>query len=158
MSLSDSKAFQAWSNRLAKSGNTQGAKEGSNESEAEPKAETSTDQTRPTEGGANSVIEASTTASTLDGKSNPSSNHRQSASTTAPHPGATKEKDYPKNIPKPPAVEDSFSPRELEQMENLLDETRGSLVVHPLRFLEAEDRANNLVFSMDWIGPFQVYC
>jgi len=140
-------AFQAWSNRLAKSGNNQGSKE-EGEPEPQPHPEASTDPSRPTEGAAES---GTANAPTSNGTG---SSHRQGASTT----GTVREKDYPKNIAKPPAGEDTFSPKELEQMEVLLDESRGTLVVHPLRFLEAEDKANNLVFSMDWIGPFQVYC
>lgn len=68
-------------------------------------------------------------------------------------PGST----APKNVPRPPAVDEGFSPRELEQMERLLEETRGTLVLHCTRFLEAEDRSDNLLFPMDKINPLNVY-
>ena len=62
-----------------------------------------------------------------------------------------------KHPPKAPNVDDGFSAKELEQMEALLEETRGTLVLHCTRFLEAEDRSDNLLFPMDKINPLNVY-
>lgn len=49
----------------------------------------------------------------------------------------------------PPPPTDVFTDRELEQMEALLEELQGNLVVHPTRFLEAEDLAGNFIFASD---------
>ncbi|KAE8233696.1 hypothetical protein CF326_g1260 [Tilletia indica] len=48
-----------------------------------------------------------------------------------------------------PAPSDTFTDRELERMEALLEELQGSLVIHPTRFLEAEDLAGNFIFASD---------
>ncbi|CEH19132.1 Phospholipase D1 [Ceraceosorus bombacis] len=62
---------------------------------------------------------------------------------------------YPRGGPKLP--DDGFSTKELEQMEALLHETRGTLVMHSTRFLEAEDLSDNFLFAMDRINPLNVY-
>ncbi|CAO1614671.1 unnamed protein product [Jaminaea pallidilutea] len=51
----------------------------------------------------------------------------------------------------------AFSDRELEQMESLLDETVGNLVVFPTRFLETEDRTRNFLFPLDVIQPMAIF-
>ncbi|KAK0555630.1 Phospholipase D1 [Tilletia horrida] len=48
-----------------------------------------------------------------------------------------------------PAATDTFTDRELERMEALLEELQGNLVLHPTRFLEAEDLAGNFIFASD---------
>ncbi|KAK0564052.1 Phospholipase D1 [Tilletia horrida] len=51
--------------------------------------------------------------------------------------------------PSAPGATDTFSDRELERMEALLEELQGNLVIHPTRFLEAEDFAGNFIFASD---------
>lgn len=46
---------------------------------------------------------------------------------------------------------------EKEEMESLLEEVRGHLVVYPTRFLESEDAANNFLFNSDRILPLLIY-
>lgn len=58
----------------------------------------------------------------------------------------------PKHAPKP---DDGFTKKELDQMEALLEETRGTLILFSTRFLEAEDRSDNLLFPMDKINPLK---
>ncbi|KIK24525.1 hypothetical protein PISMIDRAFT_645727 [Pisolithus microcarpus 441] len=63
----------------------------------------------------------------------------------------------------PPKVKSSrhstepFDRVELEEMENLLKETRGHLVIYPTRFLEGEDEANNFLFGADRLLPLPIY-
>lgn len=52
-------------------------------------------------------------------------------------------------------VDEGFSQREIEQMEKLLEETRGTLVLFSTHFLEAEDRSDNFLFPMDKINPLK---
>ncbi|KIJ64492.1 hypothetical protein HYDPIDRAFT_90375 [Hydnomerulius pinastri MD-312] len=52
---------------------------------------------------------------------------------------------------------ESSDTREWEEMENLLKETRGHLVVHPTRFLEGEDEAENFLFNADRLMPLPIY-
>jgi phospholipase D1/2 len=49
---------------------------------------------------------------------------------------------------KPSGENDAWEQWEMEEMEALLNETRGHLVVYPTRFLEAEDMANNFLFNV----------
>ncbi|KAF9242554.1 phospholipase D [Melanogaster broomeanus] len=44
-----------------------------------------------------------------------------------------------------------------EEMENLLKETRGHLVIHPTHFLEDEDDAENFLFVADKMLPLPIY-
>ncbi|KAG6337311.1 hypothetical protein ID866_1773 [Astraeus odoratus] len=45
-----------------------------------------------------------------------------------------------------------FNRRDIEEMENLLKETRGHLVIYPTRFLVGEDEADNFLFNADkWV-------
>lgn len=53
--------------------------------------------------------------------------------------------------------DDVWTDREIEEMENLLYETRGHLVLYSTRFLEAEDLANNFLFNSDKILPLPIY-
>jgi len=46
---------------------------------------------------------------------------------------------------------------EREEMEKLLNELRGHLVVYPHRFLEDEDAANNFLFNSDRYLPMNIY-
>lgn len=53
---------------------------------------------------------------------------------------------------KPSGEGEAWQPWELKEMEELLDEVRGHLVVYPTRFLEAEDLANNFLFNVSGAG------
>ncbi|KAI6132273.1 phospholipase D [Pisolithus croceorrhizus] len=50
-----------------------------------------------------------------------------------------------------------FDRAELEEMENLLKETCGHLVIYPTRFLEGEDEADNFLFNIDRFLPLSIY-
>ncbi|GAA5854566.1 hypothetical protein JCM8547_004887 [Rhodosporidiobolus lusitaniae] len=54
-------------------------------------------------------------------------------------------------------LDDSFPQEEREQMEQLLEEVTGQLVVFPTRFLEAESLGGNFLFSKDRIPPIAIY-
>ncbi|KAI1794831.1 phospholipase D [Ganoderma leucocontextum] len=62
------------------------------------------------------------------------------------HNQKEKEKEKEKRAAKGPKP---FDQSEREEMENLLREVRGHLVVYPTRFLEGEDIANNFLFASD---------
>ncbi|OXG99122.1 phospholipase D, partial [Cryptococcus neoformans A1-35-8] len=46
---------------------------------------------------------------------------------------------------------------EKEEMELLLNEVKGHLVIYPNRFLEGEDLANNFLFNSDKILPLPIF-
>ncbi|KAI0366603.1 phospholipase D [Pilatotrama ljubarskyi] len=50
-----------------------------------------------------------------------------------------------------------FDQAEREEMEHLLQELRGHLVLYPTRFLEGEDLANNFLFPSDRLMPLPIY-
>ncbi|TFY80125.1 hypothetical protein EWM64_g3885 [Hericium alpestre] len=50
-----------------------------------------------------------------------------------------------------------FTKQEREEMEALLQEVCGHLVVYPTRFLEGEDIANNFLFNADRMMPLPIY-
>ncbi|GAA5906624.1 hypothetical protein JCM6882_008077 [Rhodosporidiobolus microsporus] len=54
-------------------------------------------------------------------------------------------------------LDESFPKEEREQMEQLLEEVTGQLVVFPTRFLEAESAGGNFLFSKDRIPPMAIY-
>ncbi|EPQ28717.1 uncharacterized protein PFL1_03521 [Pseudozyma flocculosa PF-1] len=85
--------------------------------------------------------------------------HGQQASQAGGRTSQPKPPQQPQQQPVPPssASQPGFSDGELEQMEALLMETRGTLVMHPTRFLEAEDMSNNFLFAMDRINPLLIY-
>ncbi|KAK8858386.1 hypothetical protein IAR55_002613 [Kwoniella newhampshirensis] len=58
---------------------------------------------------------------------------------------------------KPSAPDEAWAEWEREEMEDLLAEVRGHLVIYPNRFLEAEDLANNFLFNSDKILPLPIY-
>ncbi|EMD31689.1 hypothetical protein CERSUDRAFT_59668, partial [Gelatoporia subvermispora B] len=68
-----------------------------------------------------------------------------SSTPTPPTPPATDEKGRTKNTK---GVE-PFDQTEREEMERLLGEIKGHLVLYPSRFLEGEDMANNFLFNAD---------
>jgi len=53
--------------------------------------------------------------------------------------------------------EPPFTKQEREEMETLLDELCGHLVIYPTRFLEGEDVANNFLFNTDRLLPLPIY-
>ncbi|THV05210.1 phospholipase D [Dendrothele bispora CBS 962.96] len=50
-----------------------------------------------------------------------------------------------------------FEKWEREEMEKLLSELNGHLVLYPTRFLEGEDAANNFLFNADRLLPLPIY-
>ncbi|TFK81830.1 phospholipase D [Polyporus arcularius HHB13444] len=78
-------------------------------------------------------------------------------SPTPPVNGNGKEKEKDKD--KKPAAKGPkpFDQAEREEMENLLNELRGHLVLYPTRFLEGEDVANNFLFPSDRLMPLPIY-
>ncbi|PWN18006.1 phospholipase D [Microstroma glucosiphilum] len=178
---SEYKAFMAWSDRLSKSGNFSG-KEGKEERGGIPVEARGPGAQHNRAAGAKDGLKAKVkgrhghsssddedaSADLSEGKheekENTSSSQAQGDATGSSPSSA---KDDHKSSPgthqpqAPPGSattsDGSFSQRELEQMEALLDQTVGNLVVFPTRFLETEDRANNFLFPMDRINPLNVY-
>ncbi|KAG2155884.1 phospholipase D [Suillus bovinus] len=50
-----------------------------------------------------------------------------------------------------------FTMQERDEMEELLKEVRGHLVMYPTRFLEGEDNAGNFIFNADRMLPLPIY-
>ncbi|EIN12579.1 phospholipase D [Punctularia strigosozonata HHB-11173 SS5] len=67
-------------------------------------------------------------------------------------PGETKEK-----ARRHAKGDEPFEKWEREEMENLLHELNGQLVLYPTRFLEGEDIANNFLFNADRLLPLPIY-
>ncbi|OCH94908.1 phospholipase D [Obba rivulosa] len=78
---------------------------------------------------------------------------RGSSTPTPQTPPATDEKGRTK---KAKGVE-AFDHAEREEMERLLGEIRGHLVLYPTRFLEGEDMSNNFLFNADRLMPLPIY-
>lgn len=68
-----------------------------------------------------------------------------------------KDKDGNNDERKPSGENDPWAQWELDEMEELLNNVRGHLVIYPTRFLEAEDMANNFLFNQERILPIQIY-
>jgi len=79
---------------------------------------------------------------------------RKSLSGSPSH--ALSERDV-KDTKKTGKVSEPFDLSEREEMERLLGELRGHLVIYPTRFLESEDIANNFLFNADRLLPFFIY-
>ncbi|KAF8586907.1 phospholipase D [Ramaria rubella] len=78
-------------------------------------------------------------------------NHEESSTShwsSEPHDSRT---------PRPSRPDEPFEQWEREEMEALLMEVRGHLVVYPTRFLEGEDVANNFLFNADRLLPLPIY-
>ncbi|KAL0243438.1 hypothetical protein I308_105404 [Cryptococcus tetragattii IND107] len=58
---------------------------------------------------------------------------------------------------RPSQPDEAWAEWERYEMEKLLNEVRGHLVIYPTRFLEAEDLANNFLFNSDKILPLPIY-
>ncbi|UZJ56005.1 hypothetical protein CBS101457_005325 [Exobasidium rhododendri] len=168
---SEYKAFMAWADRLAKSGGAQQGNGTTNTSKSKKADEPSRTQINNRSNGnaphSNDDEKLSKTATVEDddsGKAAPEAEAQSgltgpntSPNANPPQAGAHSNTN-PKSIPRPPpSVDEGFSKNELEQMERLLEETRGTLVLHCTRFLEAEDRSDNFLFPLDKINPLNVY-
>ncbi|EJC97886.1 phospholipase D [Fomitiporia mediterranea MF3/22] len=57
----------------------------------------------------------------------------------------------------PSRADRPFEKWERDEMEKLLGELRGHLVLYPTRFLEGEDVANNFLFNADRLLPMPIY-
>ncbi|KAH8114370.1 phospholipase D [Phellopilus nigrolimitatus] len=57
----------------------------------------------------------------------------------------------------PTRADEPFEKWERDEMERLLGELRGHLVLYPTRFLEGEDVANNFLFNADRLLPMPIY-
>ncbi len=136
------KAFGAWADRLARSGKF-GAKESRSERDAQAHSVPGASVGGP-------VGQVSTGA---DSKGDPQDDAKNDDSSQVP----STLKDANNGKEKKEKEVEGFSSRELEQMEALLEECKGSLVLHPTRFLEAEDHSNNFLFAMDRINPLLIY-
>jgi phospholipase D1/2 len=69
----------------------------------------------------------------------------------------TPNKDSGSGERKPARGPEPFEMWEREEMEQLLGELCGHLVVYPTRFLEGEDVANNFLFNADRLLPLPIY-
>ncbi|RDB18070.1 Phospholipase D1 [Hypsizygus marmoreus] len=76
------------------------------------------------------------------------------ASSTNIPPGGPEKEPRPK---RPAKGTEPFEKWERDEMEKLLGQTNGHLVVFPNRFLEGEDIANNFVFNADRLLPLPIY-
>lgn len=148
------KAFGAWADRLARSG-----KFASKESRSERDAQA---HSVPGASVGGPVGQVSNRESTSDAKQEDSSqvpSTLRDASSAAQGQGQTQNGSAAAGGPPKESRKEveGFSSRELDQMEAMLEECRGSLVLHPTRFLEAEDHSNNFLFAMDRINPLLIY-
>lgn len=144
------KAFCSWADRLARSGKF-GAKESRSERDAQahsapganvggPAGQVKTRDSSSADSGKQQAYDEANIPSTL----------KEAPSPEPPAAGGKEKEKKEKEV-------EGFSMRELEQMEALLEEVRGHLVLHPTRFLEAEDYSNNFLFAMDRINPLLIY-
>ncbi|EST09986.1 Phospholipase D-like domain protein [Kalmanozyma brasiliensis GHG001] len=134
------KAFGAWADRLARSGRF-----GAKESKAERDAQ------------AHSVPGASVGGPAGQIPTSGDSKHESKEKDDDQVPSTLRDAGKEKDKKEKEKEVEGFSGRELEQMEALLEECKGSLVLHPTRFLEAEDHSNNFLFAMDRINPLLIY-
>ncbi|EAU85909.2 SPO14 [Coprinopsis cinerea okayama7 len=74
----------------------------------------------------------------------------------APSSAATNES-FKRPPSRPAKGSEVFEKWERDQMEKLLGELNGHLVVYPTRFLEGEDVANNFLFNADRLLPLPIY-
>ncbi|PWN28305.1 phospholipase D [Jaminaea rosea] len=143
---SEYKAFQAWGDRLAKSGHFSKKEDQQARQDIPPEARAQMGGGTASGGGSASAHEEGSEKGDKSGshKKTTSKDHSHNPAASAPSPGE-------------PANDGGFSERELQQMEALLDETVGNLVIFPTRFLETEDRLRNFLFPLDVIQPLTVF-
>ncbi|KAG0148284.1 hypothetical protein CROQUDRAFT_41585 [Cronartium quercuum f. sp. fusiforme G11] len=74
-------------------------------------------------------------------------------------PGTSKsrKKSVSKAAEKKAQADEGFSQTERDQMEEMLKEIQGHLVLFPTRFMESEDLNNNFLFQKDRIPPLAIY-
>ncbi|KAJ4482266.1 phospholipase D [Lentinula aciculospora] len=72
------------------------------------------------------------------------------------HLGATSSEKDPKTR-RPARGIEGFEKWERDEMEALLGELNGHLVIYPTRFLEGEDAVNNFLFNADRLLPLPIY-
>ena len=145
------KAFCSWADRLARSG-----KFGAKESRGERDAQAHSVPGASVGGPEGSIPHPSSSGEKKEKEDKKEDENIPQSLRDAPSPGQNGTLKGEKGEKKEKEVE-GVSARELEQMEMLLDECRGSLVLHPTRFLEAEDHSNNFLFAMDRINPLLIY-
>lgn len=136
---SEYKAFMAWGDRLSKSGKFSQKENKEARQDVPPEAR-----------GPGSHLGGSATGS--DAGHGASGAAQRNPVDEVPSPPATGTNGHPHS-----SVDGGFSDRELEQMEALLDETVGNLVIFPTRFLETEDRSRNFLFPLDVIQPMAIF-
>ncbi|EGO24033.1 hypothetical protein SERLADRAFT_362129 [Serpula lacrymans var. lacrymans S7.9] len=68
-----------------------------------------------------------------------------------------KEKEKENRGRKPTKGLEPFDKEEKDEMEELLNQLQGHLVIYPTRFLEGEDIAENFLFNADRIMPLPIY-
>lgn len=150
---SEYKAFMAWSDRLAKSGGFAGKENKDVRADIPPEGRGPGAHFNKGASAQRASAESGNPAS--DAPSPPVSDGKGS---NGGRPEVQANGAHPNNSASATVGTDGgFSSRELEQMEALLQETIGTVVVFPTRFLETEDRANNFLFPMDRINPLNVY-
>lgn len=79
------------------------------------------------------------------------------ASATTPTKDLPHQTDKDTRSRKPARGDEPFEKWEREEMEKLLGELNGHLVIYPTRFLEGEDIANNFLFNADRLLPMPIY-
>ncbi|CAO1628953.1 unnamed protein product [Parajaminaea phylloscopi] len=142
---SEYKAFMAWGDRLAKSGKFSRKEDREARQDVPPEAR-----------GPGSQLKGSTAGSTRGSASDRDKDSRNPHDAAPSPPDTAVGPDHQGNGGAP-QQEGAFSDRELEQMEALLDETVGHLVIFPTRFLETEDRSRNFLFPLDVIQPMAIF-
>jgi len=80
----------------------------------------------------------------------------QPSTSNPPTPPATVQEEKSRGR-KTSRTAEPFDESEREEMEQLLRELRGHLVIYPTRFLEGEDAANNFLFNADRLMPLPIY-
>lgn len=140
---SEYKAFMAWGDRLAKSGKF------SRKEDREARQDISAEARGPGSQ-AKATVPSSLGGLASDGGGKESRNPHDEAPLPPAPVSAASHNGH--------AYQDgAFSERELEQMEALLEETVGHLVIFPMRFLETEHRSRNFLFPLDVIQPMAIF-
>ncbi|KDR82694.1 hypothetical protein GALMADRAFT_238185 [Galerina marginata CBS 339.88] len=93
---------------------------------------------------------------TIDVASEKSKDEGEDIPITPSHSTATAAEE-PSKPRRPARGSEPFEKWEREEMEKLLEQLNGHLVVHPYRFLEGEDIANNFLFNADRLLPLPIY-
>ncbi|KAF9481155.1 phospholipase D/nuclease [Pholiota conissans] len=78
-------------------------------------------------------------------------------STYSGNPSSANPGDEPSKPRRPAKGSEPFEKWERDEMEKLLEDINGQLVLYPIRFLEGEDIANNFLFNADRLLPLPIY-